>query len=303
MIAVTALLVAVRVSHRVEAETRWGKQGAPTGVRAESGEAAAPTETAVVPGEVTAAWVQFLRDDLANAANALNSRLNVIANMAAELEAGFLQPEKKKALEQIRTEVTRATRITGGLLHRVTAAAPDITPPAWNILREGPVRPGHILVVEDDASNRGVITRLFEHVGHRVTPVSNGIEAYDILQRGGVDCIICDLRMPYLGGKGLYEQVEKLMPSLASRFVFVTGDYTRPASRDFLLHAGQPVIGKPYEVNALLAAVATVLTTVGVVVERRQEGDAAEEQAGPTEEEQAGPTATDEVDESETADD
>ncbi len=225
----------------------------------------ASSDAAGVPRELTAAWVQFLRDDLAKAANGLNSRLNVISNTVAQLERGAIAAQIKDDLAQIKIEVDRATKITGGLLHRVTASARDMPPPVWNVLRDRPVRVGHILVVEDDDANRGVITRLFQRLGHEVTAVSNGIEAFEVLEEGSVDCVITDLRMPHLGGKGLFEQVERKLPQYASRFVFVTGDYTRPASREFLLVSGQPVIGKPYEIETMLAAVATVLTSVGVL--------------------------------------
>ncbi len=173
----------------------------------------------------------------------------------------------KDDLAQIEMEVDRASKITGGLLHRVTTGARDMPPPVWNVLRDRPVRMGHILVLEDDDANRGVITRMFRRLGHKVTAVSNGIEAFEMLEEGSVDCVICDLQMPYLGGKGLFEQVERWLPHYASRFVFVTGDYTRPVSREFLLVAGQPVIGKPYEIETMLAAVATVLTSVGVLAD------------------------------------
>ncbi len=225
------------------------------------------SDVAGVPKELTAAWVQFLRDDLAKAVNGLNGRLNVISNIVAQLERGAFAAHNKDDLAQIEIEVDRASKITGGLLHRVTVGARDMPPPVWNVLRDRPVRMGHILVVEDDDANRGVITRLFRRLGHKVTAASNGIEAFEVLEEGSVDCVICDLRMPYLGGKGLFEQVERRLPHYASRFVFVTGDYTRPVSREFLLVAGQPVIGKPYEIETMLAAVATVLTSVGVLTD------------------------------------
>jgi hypothetical protein len=45
--------------------------------------------------------------------------------------------------------------------------------------------------------------------------------------------------------------------------VFVTGDYARPESYRFLVESRQPVVGKPYEVETLVAAIATVLADVG----------------------------------------
>ena len=99
-----------------------------------------------------------------------------------------------------------------------------------------------------------------------VGEASNGLEALELLKLNPpVDCIVCDLRMPVLGGESLFEQLETLMPNMASRFVFVTGDYTDPETRAFLERSGQPVVAKPYEVAELLGAVATILRRVGAI--------------------------------------
>jgi len=67
--------------------------------------------------------------------------------------------------------------------------------------------------------------------------------------------------MPRLGGRGVYEEVQRTTPELARRFVFVTGDDVRAASHDFLQHVRQPTVRKPYEVQDLLAAVDEVSGT------------------------------------------
>ena len=222
--------------------------------------------------ELVEAWVQFLRDHVTQAVNGLNNRLSAIAGVARTAEG----PDLAKRIEQ---EVRWATNITGSLLSRVTSEAPEIAPPAWNLLKEGRTRPGRILVVDDDDSNRAVMTRLFRKLGHEVTAVSNGYEAFDVIQREKLDCIISDLRMPTLGGKTLFEQVENKKPDMASRFIFVTGDYTRPESYEFLQQSGRPVVGKPYELEQLLAAVATVFGERGVLLDGSVPGD---DEAPPT---------------------
>ena len=115
--------------------------------------------------------------------------------------------------------------------------------------------------MDDDRANRDVMRRLLESLGHEVFTAGNGIEAWQIIEQeeGAVDCVVSDLRMPTLGGRSLFEQVEAAWPPLAGRFVFVTGDYTRPESRQFLDRAGPPVIGKPYEVGELVNAVQRTL--------------------------------------------
>lgn len=122
-----------------------------------------------------------------------------------------------------------------------------------------PSQPAHVLVVEDDAANRSVATRLLRRAGHRVTACADGREALGALDRGDVDCIICDVRMPALSGRALFEQIAERLPATARRFVFVTGDVAQPDTREFLDRTSQLVLAKPYEAAELLAAVATVV--------------------------------------------
>ena len=89
--------------------------------------------------------------------------------------------------------------------------------------------------------------------------MANGFDAFTVLESVEADCIICDIKLPYLDGRTLFEQVEQRLPHLASRFVFVTGDYTNPGTLSFLKLSGQPYVCKPYELEALLGAVAVIL--------------------------------------------
>ena len=265
--AVVLAAVALVLAHRQQRPPRSDDEGA-------AEETVVPTEPA--ESEVVEAWVQFLKDHVTLAANGLNNRLSAIVGVTQSARDSNLAESQQNDLERIQEEVRAATEITGSLLNRVTSEAPETAPPAWNLLREGPVRSGRILVVEDDDSNRNVMSRLFRKLGHTVTAVANGYEAHDTLQREKFDCIICDLRMPTLGGNTLYAQVENKDPEAASRFVFVTGDYTRPESYEFLQRSGRPVIGKPYQIDELLAAVASVFSEVGVIVRPAEEGESQE---------------------------
>jgi CheY-like chemotaxis protein len=220
-----------------------------------------------VPQELAQAWVQFMRDDVSQSVNSMNNRLNAILAAIRDVPAGSLDRGTQAALEQIRTEVARAVQITTRLLRRADSMAPETAPEMLKPLAQPATRPAHILLVEDDPINRLAITRLLEALGHRVAACENGMEAFGAIQTRAVDCIVCDLRMPALGGRSFFEQVEEQYPHLASRFVFVTGDYTNPDSRSFLDHSGQPVVAKPFEVAELVNAVAVILRRVGVLAE------------------------------------
>ena len=217
------------------------------------------------PPELVGAWVQFVRDHIREAIGGLNNRFNAIGLTAESLRRGSLSEEQQDAVERIIQEIRRATDITVALAHRIASEAPETPPPAWRILQNAARRPGRILLADADESNRTVIARLLRGVGHEVTAVTDGREAWDVLTREPIDCVVCDPRMPSLGGRALYEQVEERLPQFARRFVFVSGDYTDAPTHAFLERSGQPVIGKPFELEGLLQAIATILHKAGVV--------------------------------------
>ncbi len=268
-VAIVALVLGIR---RRRASVQPSAPAAPKSehkpARESRSDTAAPGEEP--EQELVDAWVQFLRDHVSQAVNDLHNCLSAIVGSTHGMKDSDLDESQREDLKRIAQEVHSATEVTGSLLNRVTSEAPAIAPPAWNLLKEGPTRPGRILVVEDDDSNRAVMAKLFRKLGHQVITVSNGYEAFDVIQREQLDCIISDLHMPTLGGKTLFEQVENKKPDMASRFIFVTGDYTRPESYEFLQKSGRPVVGKPYELEQLLAAVATVFGAMGVLLDDSQ---------------------------------
>ncbi|MDD3368153.1 MAG: response regulator [Lachnospiraceae bacterium] len=60
-----------------------------------------------------------------------------------------------------------------------------------------------VLIVEDHPLNRMIVTRLLEKKGIRVIEAENGAEAVSLFQKekeGCIDCILMDVRMPYMDG-------------------------------------------------------------------------------------------------------
>lgn len=200
--------------------------------------------------------LRLLRDRVLDAVNALRNRLAAITAQLRELDDTHLSPAERRALGAVDAEIDRTLDLGDTLL---AAAGHEIRDKPHLPGELVPTRPAHVLVVEDDESNRGILTRTLTRLGHRVTPAADGLEAFDVLSMGGVDCIVTDFQMPHLGGGSLYQQVENRLPQYAGRFIFVTGDYTREETRAFLERTGQPVLGKPYELEELAAAVSRVL--------------------------------------------
>jgi adenylate cyclase len=70
-------------------------------------------------------------------------------------------------------------------------------------------RPAWILVVDDDAVNRHLLTSLLEQDGHRVDTASDGRQALERLHGDPFDLALVDVLMPELDGYGVLAQMKE----------------------------------------------------------------------------------------------
>ena len=117
-----------------------------------------------------------------------------------------------------------------------------------------------LLVVDDEPSIVEVLVEILRGCGHEVDTAVNGRQALGKILRGSYDVVISDLKMPGMSGQELFREVSRSRPSMASRFLFSTGDAIARETREFLDEAGKPWIEKPFDVNRLVALVGDVLS-------------------------------------------
>ena len=111
-----------------------------------------------------------------------------------------------------------------------------------------PASPLHILVVDDEPNARDLMAGILMGDGHAVDTASDGTDAASQLRETSYDCVVTDMRMPGMGGQELYQLTEQIIPELAGRFIFVTGDTMSPETSAFLsstanLHLMKPIDG------------------------------------------------------------
>ena len=73
---------------------------------------------------------------------------------------------------------------------------------------------GTILVVDDNAANREMLSRRLVRQGHIVQLVTNGREALELLHRQAIDVVLLDVMMPEMSG---YEVLQRLTEDTALR--------------------------------------------------------------------------------------
>jgi CheY-like chemotaxis protein len=118
-----------------------------------------------------------------------------------------------------------------------------------------------VLVIDDDPGILSALTHLLQHDGHTVETATNGQEALALLHEQGFDLILCDLLMPALDGQTLYGLLQRQLPALCQRMIFLTGDTLSPESMLFVEQCGQPWIPKPCSIDEIRTTMAKVLPT------------------------------------------
>jgi len=80
--------------------------------------------------------------------------------------------------------------------------------PVVELIRKERITEASILVVDDNESNRVLLSRRLARQSHRVDAAADGLEAMDMIQGNDYDCILLDVIMPGLDGYQVLEKVK-----------------------------------------------------------------------------------------------
>ncbi|MGH7530252.1 MAG: hybrid sensor histidine kinase/response regulator, partial [Gemmatimonadales bacterium] len=116
-----------------------------------------------------------------------------------------------------------------------------------------------ILVVDDEPHILHYMQATLESWGHEVVLASDGSQALKRALTQPFDVIICDLRMPRLGGREMFRTLAQMHPTVAERIIFATGDTVRGDTLAFLEELGRPFLQKPFKLDELRRVLSTVV--------------------------------------------
>jgi len=128
----------------------------------------------------------------------------------------------------------------------------------------------HILVADDNPTNREVVGKILERGGHGVSMVNDGEQALEALERERFDVVILDRNMPGMGGLEAL-QAMRLMTRASERIpaILFSADATPEAKKDALGAGAEVFLSKPVEAIRLLEQIAEL--TAGSSAARQAE--------------------------------
>lgn len=102
-----------------------------------------------------------------------------------------------------------------------------------------------LLLLDDDSAVRSVIRRHAERRGWVVdeadcaeTAITKRLREFDV--------VLCDLRMPGIGGVGFHDHLQSAHAELLEHTVFATGDLASPEAVRFSQRCRRPLVQKPF---------------------------------------------------------
>lgn len=115
------------------------------------------------------------------------------------------------------------------------------------------------LVLDDEAVVLDLLSDALSGFGFKVDKCLSAEDALKKIAESSYNIIISDIKMPGLGGKGFYKEVERIRPEAIKRLMFVSGDSMGRETREFLESIGCPALKKPFSVDELSRAVSRLL--------------------------------------------
>ena len=120
-----------------------------------------------------------------------------------------------------------------------------------------------ILVVDDEAPIRTLVSKIVMKDGHEVSEAENGVDACKCFQGNDIDLIITDLVMPEQNGIEMIIEMKKTQPAL--KVIAISGGSGFSGQIDLLsvakLLGAKHIIKKPFTVDQIRDAVNDMLET------------------------------------------
>lgn len=153
------------------------------------------------------------------------------------------------------------------------ATEPESVPsPLSPAIRPEADRAVRVLIVDDESAVAKVMTRYLTKAGNNVITASSGTEALRLIESGGFDAVVSDIRMAGMDGIALLRAIRSR--DLDLPVVFMTGSPEMETAVAAIEHGAFRYLLKPVDGNVLVDLVARAAQGHRLAVVRREVGEA-----------------------------
>ncbi len=117
----------------------------------------------------------------------------------------------------------------------------------------------NVLIVDDMASMRKMVSFTLESAGHTVTQASDGDEALEIAKGSSFDLVITDVNMPNMDGITLVTELRKLAAFKFTPLLLLTTEAGKDKKMEGKAAGATGWLVKPFDPDKLLGTIKRVL--------------------------------------------
>jgi len=164
----------------------------------------------------------------------------------AKLSAVLLKPAKTS---QILATIARTLSIETPVGNQ-TASSLDAHQTTKNL---------RILLVDDNAINRKVGSRILKRIGYGPDIANSGMEAIEACQKQTYDLVLMDIEMPDMNGISATQKIRELLPpDQTPFFIALTANAMESDRKTYLASGMDGYLSKPINMSALMEALSDV---------------------------------------------
>ncbi len=212
-----------------------------------------------------------LRHDLRTCVNQILGYSELLKEEAEEVQPDFV-PD----LDRIQLAARRLLEFLDGLFAdrpAGTAATPEAVPrdgnPAGQPGREEDRETGSILVVDDDAMNRDMLSRRLERQGFEVRTAVDGPDALRQIEGESLDLLLLDVMMPGISGLEVLRKVRETRSSSELPIIMATAKGESDDVVEAFRQGANDYVTKPLDFPVVMARIRTQLALRRAVEENR----------------------------------
>ncbi|KAA1156602.1 fused response regulator/phosphatase [Pseudoalteromonas fuliginea] len=105
----------------------------------------------------------------------------------------------------------------------------------------------HVLIVDDQALNRILLSKMLEEDGYKISMAYNGLEALKVLETQDIDIILLDVIMPVMDGFEAAQKIKQRFDEVYLPIIFITSLDDQGSFERCLEVGGDDFIQKPFE--------------------------------------------------------
>jgi CheY-like chemotaxis protein len=119
-------------------------------------------------------------------------------------------------------------------------------------------------VLDDEEAIRTFLRKTLVAAGFDAIVAADGETAVSEVGRAAIDVALVDHRMPGMSGIDAYEAAVVIRPTIAGRWIFMSGDVLNPDLHAFAEAHDIPLLAKPFDLASVTRSVQDVVDRLGL---------------------------------------